>query len=229
MPLAGGIEQMGFQCGQLWGAALAAGARAYQLYGAGPRAEAAAVIASQRLVESFQASYKQINCADVTQLDWKNPKGVQILGFFLKGGPIRCFSMTAGYARAAFGEINAAFSDGHPAPAFPEAPASPEAPAPVSCAAVLARKMGASDMHAVMAAGFAGGIGLSGGACGALGAAIWILAMNSGRQGKVEFNSPEALDAIDADLRSCMRIDAITRNPGTGQLSIEVEFGAPSA
>ena len=31
LPLAGGIEQMGFQCGQLWGAALAAGAQAHRL------------------------------------------------------------------------------------------------------------------------------------------------------------------------------------------------------
>ena len=46
MPLAGGIEQMGYQCGQLWGAALAAGAEAYRLFGPGPRAEAAAVIAA---------------------------------------------------------------------------------------------------------------------------------------------------------------------------------------
>jgi hypothetical protein len=38
---------------------------------------------------------------------------------------------------------------------------------------LIARKMGESDMHAVMASGFAGGIGLCGGACGALGAA-WI-------------------------------------------------------
>ena len=56
-------------------------------------------------------------------------------------------------------------------------------PAPVSCAAVLAQKMGASDLHTVMAAGFAGGIGLSGGGCGALGAAIWITGMNSGPGG----------------------------------------------
>ena len=42
---------------------------------------------------------------------------------------------------------------------------------------MLARNMGASDMHTIMAAGFAGGIGLSGGACGALGAAIWLTAM----------------------------------------------------
>jgi len=31
---------------------------------------------------------------------------------------------------------------------------------------MLAQKMGLSDMQTVMAAGFAGGIGLSGGACG---------------------------------------------------------------
>src|SRR5512137_216679 len=92
LPLAGGIEQMGFQCGQLWGAALAAGAQAYQLFGPGPQAEAAAVIAAQRLVEFFHTSYKSINCAEVIELDWKNVKAAQMLRFFLKGGPVRCFS-----------------------------------------------------------------------------------------------------------------------------------------
>jgi hypothetical protein len=189
LPLAGGIEQMGFQCGQLWGAALAAGAQAHRLYGPGPRAEAAAVIAAQRLAQSFRGSYRSINCAEVTDLDWKNGQARQILKFFLGGGPIRCFSMTAAYARAAIREIDAAFSGDH----F-EAPAPP-----VSCAALLAQKMGASESHTVMAAGLAGGIGLSGGACGALGAAIWMLEMNrvQGGTGKVEYNSPEATEAID--------------------------------
>jgi hypothetical protein len=190
MPMAGGIMGMGFQCGQLWGAALAAGARAYHLYGPGPQAEAAAVSAAQRLAESFRASYRSINCSDVTQMEWKNAKTRQILGYFLKGGPIKCFSMTADYARAAFSEINAVFSDGH------------LAPAPlVSCAAALARKMGASDLHATMAAGLAGGIGLSGGACGALGAAIWIRRMNSDRTG-FDLNDPEILDLIDRFVES---------------------------
>ena len=114
LPLAGGIEQLGFQCGQLWG--------------------------------------------------------------------------------AAFGEINAAFSDNQL-----EAPAPP-----VSCAAMLAQKVGASGRHTVMAAGLAGGIGLSGGACGALGAAIWFIEMNRAKAGigKVEFNSPEATAAIDRYLQS---------------------------
>ncbi len=54
-------------------------------------------------------------------------------------------------------------------------------------------------MHAVMAAGFAGGIGFSAGACGALGAAIWIIGINSGMEevGNIEFKNPQATHAID--------------------------------
>ena len=194
MPLAGGIEQMGYQCGQLWGAALAAGAQAYRQFGPGPRAEAAAVIAVQRLVNSFQASYGSINCFEVIELDWKNAQGKQVLKFFLKGGPIRCFAMTAGFARATRREIDVSFAGDEI-----EAPEPP-----VSCAALLARKMGADDMHAAMAAGLAGGIGLNGGACGALGAAIWLIEMNraAAAGGSVEFNSPEATEAIDRFVQS---------------------------
>ncbi len=76
--------------------------------------------------------------------------------------------MAADYAPEVYRDINIALSEN-----LVEAPARP-----VSCAAMLAEKMGASEMHTVMAAGFAGGIGLSGGACGALGAAIWIIGMN---------------------------------------------------
>lgn len=69
----------------------------------------------------------------------------------------------------------------------------------MSCAALLARKMGASGMHAVMAAGFAGGIGLSGGGCGALAAAIWVIGMNQLKEGaaKLDFKNPRALEAVD--------------------------------
>ncbi len=194
MPLAGGIEQMGYQCGQLWGAALAAGAEAYRLFGPGPRAETAAVIAAQRLVDSFQTSYTSINCFEVIELDWKNAQGKQVLKFFLKGGPIRCFSMTAGFARATRREIDASFSDDELEAVEP----------PLSCTALLARTMGADDRHAVMAAGLAGGIGLSGGACGALGAAIWLTEMARMTEGNstVEFNSPEATATIDRFVQS---------------------------
>ncbi len=193
MPLAGGIMQHGYQCGMIWGATLAAGAQAYRILGPGPRAEARAIIAAQRLVESFRARNNYINCVDITDIDRSSTTMQMITYFLIKGGTIGCFRMAAQYAPAAFSEINTALSGKHI-----EAP-----PAPVSCSAMLAQKMGASDMHTVMAAGFAGGIGLNGGACGALGAAIWIMGMNSLKEGanKIDYNDPRALDVIGKFLK----------------------------
>ncbi|MCP4608988.1 MAG: hypothetical protein GY845_09785 [Planctomycetes bacterium] len=192
MPLAGGIMLHGYQCGMLWGAALAAGARAYQLFGPGPQAEAGAIIAAQGLVESFRARAKHINCLEITEMDIQEGKGS--LKFLLKGGPISCFRLAVGYAPKAFDEINTAFSQAHIKAPSP----------PVSCASMLAQKMGVSDMHALMAAGLAGGIGLSGGACGALGAAIWIIRMNEAREGVEtnDYSSPKAVDAMDRFMKS---------------------------
>jgi hypothetical protein len=69
---------------------------------------------------------------------------------------------------------------------------------------MLAQKMGETDMHTVMTAGFAGGIGFSGGACGALRAAIWILGMNKSTEGddKVVFQNPRAEEVIERFLKS---------------------------
>jgi len=193
-PLAGGLAQ-GYQCGQLWGATLAAGAEAYRLFGPGTEAEYAALLAAQRLVASFRARNKHIDCLEITGVDLSRPTMRMVIRFLIKSGATgSCFGMAARFAKAALGEIRATFAEkpiGVPA-------------APVSCAAKLARKMGVSDMHAVMAAGFAGGIGLSGGACGALGAAIWIAGMNSIQEGaeKTSFNSPVAAAVIDRFLKS---------------------------
>ncbi len=180
--------QHGYQCGMIWGASLAAGAQSYRLFGPGPQAEARAIIAAQRLVKSFRTQNKYINCLEITDLDKSSTTMQMITYFLIKGGSIGCFRMAARYAPLAFKEINAALSTKQP-----DAPSPP-----VSCAALLARKMGASDMQTVMAAGLAGGIGLCGGACGALGAAIWLTGINRGkkRDGKIDFRSPEAADAI---------------------------------
>lgn len=193
MLLAGGIMQRGFQCGQVWGAALAAGTQAYRLFGPGPKAEAGAIIAAQRIVESFHTRYDAINCIDITDIDKSSSTMKMIMFFLIKGGAIRCFHMAGKYAPVAFDEINTALSG-----------TDIKAPAPpVSCAALLAQKMGASDKHQAMAAGFGGGIGLSGGACGALGAAIWIIAMRRSEEesGKIGFNDPKATDAIERFLK----------------------------
>jgi len=115
------------------------------------------------------------------------------LKYLVKGGPIRCFSMTAGYASAAFREINATLSE-KPGEALS---------CPLSCTAVLAQKMGLSEMQTVMAAGLAGGIGLSGGGCGALGAAIWITSLHDGKDGSgFAYNNPKASAVIERFLES---------------------------
>jgi hypothetical protein len=168
VPFAGGIKQHGYQCGMIWGAALAAGAQAYRLHGPGPQAETRAVIAAQRIVESFRTQNKFINCLEITEIDKSSSTMQMIMFFLIKGGTIGCLRMASRYAPVAFSEINSALAE-----KSIDVPSSP-----VSCAAMLAQKMGVSDMHTVMAAGFAGGIGLCGGACGALGAAIWINGMN---------------------------------------------------
>jgi hypothetical protein len=170
MILAGGIAGQGYQCGMLWGAALAAGAQAYRVYGSDSKAETAAIIASKKAVDSFCThSRNEINCLEITEINLQGENQVlPILKFFVIGGPIGCLSMAARYAPLAYREIDAALSD--------EIFAVPSPP--VSCTTMLAKKMGASTMHAVMAAGLAGGIGLRGGACGALGTAMWVHAMS---------------------------------------------------
>ena len=171
MPLAGGIVQQGYQCGMVWGAALAAGARAHALYGAGPKAEAAAVLAGQRLVALFRERNRTLDCAAITDTDWT--KKSQMLLNFLRGGPIACTTMAMRFAPAAHEALEQALAQ----------PPAEKFRGPVSCASRLIRQLGLGERHAVMAAALAGGIGLSGGACGALGAAVWVIGMSCANQG----------------------------------------------
>lgn len=191
-PLAGGIVQHGYQCGMLWGATLAAGAEAWRRFGAGPEAEARAVAAARRLVDAFRTQNRHTDCFDITGVDERSTTLKMISVFLLQGQTIGCFRMAARFAPVALREIEAAMS----------APAVEAPPAPASCAAALARRMGASEQHAVMAAGLAGGIGLSGGACGALGAAIWIDGMRAAAEGgEASFKSPRAREAVERFLK----------------------------
>jgi hypothetical protein len=189
-PLAGGILQYGYQCGMIWGAALAAGAQAYRLFGPGPQAETKAVMAAQGVVESFRVLNDDINCLGITGIDKSSSMAQMMTYFFVKGGLIRCLRRSAKYAPVAFSEIDTALSEKYVKALTP----------PVSCTALLAQKMGASDLHTVMAAGLAGGIGLCGGGCGALGAAIWITRMNNPKEGanQLDFEDPRALATIDS-------------------------------
>jgi hypothetical protein len=193
IPFAGGLAQHGYQCGMIWGAALAAGAEAHRRLGSGPETEAAAIRAARRIVETFRTRHNEINCFEITEIDKSSSTWDMISYFLLKGGTVGCFRMAAWFAPLAFDEIDAALS-----------PAGEESPSPpVSCAALLAQRMGASDLHTVMVSGLAGGIGLCGGACGALGAAIWLKGMKTGKETgkKVGFGDPRTQKVIDGFMR----------------------------
>jgi len=187
MPLAGGIMQHGHQCGMLWGAALAAGACTQQLGGPSRKAEAAAVRAAARAATAFRDQNGTVNCKDLTGLDKDTPNHVLMAHFFLKGGVIACSKRVARFGPAARAAI---LDDGQP---------EPPGQGPVSCAAEMARRLGATPEQACMAAGLAGGIGLCGGACGALGTAVWMLSLKHAQStGKpMNFKAPEGLALIE--------------------------------
>ena len=184
-PLAGGLMR-GYQCGMLWGSTLAAGAAAYRHYGPGPDATAAAMRAATRLVPAFRAQNNHINCLEIIEVD---PRGgwQTFKHFFIKGGTFVCMRRAADFAPIAMERINAALT---------ASDTGTGCSAPMSCAARVAEEMGANRMHQAMAAGLAGGIGFSGGACGALGAAIWLTGIRgreTGDKARVTRGKIEAL------------------------------------
>ena len=184
LTFAGGIAQYGYQCGVLWGAALAAGTHAYHTRGGGAKAELAAVYSCRNLSNAFELENGDLNCMKLIDTDWNKP--AQVVRYFFRGGPFRCLGMAARFAPIARDILD------KPTDVETEA-ASISTPA--SCSALTARQLGASEMHAIMASGFAGGIGLCGGGCGALGTAIWLATLAQSREtdGRLEIKLPKAL------------------------------------
>ncbi len=187
-PLAGGIIQQGYQCGMLWGTSMAVGAEAYRQCKDLDKAIALAIIATQRIMESFVARTKYIDCEDITNCDWTSK--VSMAKYFLSGKVFACFKLLEKWAPEAIQAAREGLSQN------PE-----DLPDKcISCASEVAKKMGATDEEVVMVAGFAGGMGLCGDACGALGAAIWMktLALCKETPGKSFYSSPAVQGTLDA-------------------------------
>ena len=164
-PLAGGIRLKGYQCGMLWGASLAVGAESCRRNDDCCQAIAMAITATQHLMKSFSKRAKSINCRDITGCDFSSKLG---LGkYILSGKFISCFTLAEKWAPEAIQAATEGLSR--------DQSDSPQLP--ISCASEVAKKMGANDEEMIMVAGFAGGLGLSGNACGALSAAIWMNAL----------------------------------------------------
>lgn len=169
-PLAGGILQQGYQCGMLWGASMAVGAEAYRRNRDPDRATAIAIRATQLLMESFVKRTKSIECEDITQYNFSD-KG-SLMKFMLSGKFVYCFKLAGRWApEAVYAAIKGLDADRE------------EVVKPCkSCASMVVQKMGGTHEEMQMVAGFAGGLGLSGSACGALAAAIWMNALNHNRK-----------------------------------------------
>jgi len=192
-PLAGGLMSTQNQCGMLWGSALAAGAESFRRTNDCNQAINKAMASTQNIVESFSKRAKSVNCRDVTGIEFSDKsKVVKMILNSLPGGftNMVCMNLTEKWAPEAIQSAKEGFTT-----------IQTDLPQlPLSCASEVAKKMGANNEEMVMVSGFAGGIGLSGHACGALGAAIWISSLEWCKKhpGKSGYSNPKSKEILKA-------------------------------
>lgn len=166
-PCAGGLMQTGHQCGMLWGASLAVGAESHRRHNDKGKAIALAINTTQYLMKSFEKRTKTHNCREITACNLTTGWGMSKLiiksiccGFIHS----HCFNLAKKWAPEAIQSAK----EGLASEQFDYTQQ------PLSCASEVVKKMGGSDEEIIMVAGFAGGLGLSGNACGALSATVWM-------------------------------------------------------
>jgi hypothetical protein len=180
--LAGGIVQQGYQCGLLWGAVFAVGAESFRRRPDRDRAIGTAIKAARHVSASFVARAGSPDCYDITSCEWTDK--LSIAKYMLTGKFLSCFKLADAWAPEAIRAAEEGLAlDPSDLPARP-----------LSCASEVVRLSGGSDAEMATVAGLAGGIGLSGGGCGALAAAIWMNALYRIRDKtyKTSFSDPVA-------------------------------------
>jgi hypothetical protein len=190
--LVGGIAQKGNQCGLLWGGSLAIGTESYRRFKDRDKAIALAIYGSGNMMTSFHKRKQTVNCRDISKVDWDNKFQftIYILKTIAQGFVFNpCFNLISKWTPEAIAATNKSF----------ETDVTFNTPC-LSCASEVVKKMGGTEEESMMVAGFAGGIGLSGSACGALSAAMWykMLDFSKNNNGKVQsiFNNPDAKKII---------------------------------
>lgn len=185
-PLCGGLMQTGHQCGMLWGASLAVGAEACRRFDQQDQAVGAAIEATTRVMESFSELAKTPICPEITGCDPSNIFG--LLKYFLFVKVATCLNLGVKWAPLAVASAQTGLSQN----------GQRTAPRALGCASELAKRMGAADEEVVTVAGFSGGLGLSGNACGALGAAIWLKTLARVKTGRSVITNPEVKPTLKA-------------------------------
>lgn len=180
-PLAGGIMQNGYQCGQLWGASAAVGAEAFRRHKELTKATLITVETSTKLIESFKKRAETTECEDFIGTRVDNNKDV--LRLMVSGKFFKCFKLADRWAPEAIKTAHEGLDSD-----YEDLSANC-----LSCASMVVKKMGGTDEQAAMVAGWAGGLGLSGSGCGALSAAIWMATYNyEKKHGKSPYPCPDA-------------------------------------
>ena len=192
-PMAGGLMQKGHQCGMLWGASLAVGAEAYRRSLTSDEAIPLAITATQKLLESFSNRTNTINCRDITHTNMDSFFGLTkyMIKTMLQGmNNSTCFNLAENWLPEAIQSAKEGLSLEEKVPKLNT----------ISCTTEVAKKMGASNEEMIMVAGFAGGLGLSGNACGALSAAIWMnsLSWTKEHPNKSAFKNKKAKTTLKA-------------------------------
>lgn len=185
-PLAGGIMQQGYQCGMLWGAAMAIGAESFRRSKNQGQAIALSIKATQHMMESFVNRTDSIECEDITKTDFNNKWS--FAKYMLSGKFVSCFTLAGKWAPEAVKAAIEGLSIEN----------SETAEHAISCATEVVKEMGGSEEEMLMVAGFAGGLGLSGNACGALSAAIWKTSLDLVRKEnrKPSYNDPASEEIL---------------------------------
>ncbi|MCK5774322.1 MAG: C_GCAxxG_C_C family protein [Thermoplasmata archaeon] len=184
-PLVGGILQFGYQCGLLIGSTLAVGKESYRRFEDQGQATAMAILASQRVIDAFRENAGSPNCRDITDTDFHNKlQFAKYMVFKARS----CYKLADNWTQDAIGSAKEGLSidpAGLPGNTM-------------SCASEVAKRMGATEEEAIAVAGFAGGLGLSGEACGALIAAIWLRSLEWCREnpGKSAFSNKYASNML---------------------------------
>lgn len=162
--LAGGLSKTGHQCGMLWGCSLAVGAESFRICSQVDKAIATTITSTQHIIKSFVNKTKSPDCLDITGCNFMKISGMLKLSLKIIFTGNQCFKLAEEWAPDAIKSARESLKDNQ----------QKCNKTPLSCASEVLKKMGASIEEQVMVAGFAGGLGLSGNACGALAAAVWI-------------------------------------------------------
>jgi len=171
----------------LWGSALAMGTESYRRCDDQGEAIALAITATIHMIDSFLTKSVSSECEEITETDFNSK--LSMAKYLLTGKAFGCFNLAAKWAPDAIEAANEGL----------ELELPKNSNESVSCASEVIKKMGGTDEEAIMVAGFAGGIGLRGGGCGALGAAIWKNTLELVKRGEWKYNlkDPNVTNLID--------------------------------